>query len=237
MKKEMITVEELALLSFLKFDRFDIMDITVLKDMISNSFELVIDDVCDDYFVINDGTIIVEDSYIERLYKKINRELLEKIRKTNLYKYLSNISIIEFVLRKIRLIGEGALVVDDVENSFGSFQTTILDRLYKDGYIMQYRHIDKIYGDYQAIKLTKRGDLYLYIKDNEEKIDKFSNMLKELGCDELLIPSFLIAQDLDKNIEEILTVNNFMNFCYEYGFSIFSKKDDLKLKKQKNNSY
>ena len=71
----------------------------------------------------------------------------------------------------------------------------------------------------------------MYVIDNRKEIDDFSSMLRELDCDDLLIPSFLSVQDLNRNINEILTVNNFMNFCKEYGFSIFKKENGLKRKK------
>ena len=231
MKKEKITFEELALMSFLKFDRLDNMDMTVMYHMISNNFELIVDDMSSDYFISNNGTIVINNSYIDNFCKNINNEVRVKIEKNRAYKQIDGINMFEFILRKIKMIGEGAVLVDDLSNIFEPLQLAIVNRMYKEGYIREYTHSDIIYGDsYQAIKLTKRGELYLYVVDNKEQIDKFSNMLVETGCDDSLISSFLITQDLDRNINEILTVNNFMNFCHEYGLSMFKKDGNLKRK-------
>ena len=62
-------------------------------------------------------------------------------------------------------------------------------------------------------------------------VDKFFNMLEELGCNYDIFNEFLLSQDLDKNIDEILTVNNFMDFCYERGVNILSNKGLKKVKK------
>ena len=233
MKKEKISFDEIALLTFLKFGRLDGIDITILKNMVSDRFEVVIDDATDNYFVMNDGTIILDSNYINKICNNINRGLIEKIRKMDVYKYLSDMDNSEFILRKIKLMGEGTVLESELDINFCVLQLKLIQHLYNDGYIMEYCHKDKIYGDYDAIKLTKKGDLYLYMRTNKKQIDKFSDLLMKLGCDESLIPSFLIAQDLDENIDEILTVNNFMNFCHEYGLNIFSKKEDTGLKKIK----
>ena len=46
MKKERITIDELVLLSFLKFDKIDEVDVSILKNMICDKFELIVDDCC-----------------------------------------------------------------------------------------------------------------------------------------------------------------------------------------------
>ena len=233
MIKEKISFDEIALLTFLKFGRLDGIDITILKNMISDRFEVVIDDATDNYFVMNDGTIILDGNYINNICNNINRGLVEKIRKMNVYKYLSDMNNSEFVLRKIKLMGEGTVLEPELNISFSVSQLKLIQRLYTDGYIMEYCHRDSDYGDYDAIKLTKKGDLYLYMIDNRKEIDMFSNLLMQLGCDESLVPSFLISQDLEENISKILTVNNFMEFCSEYGLNMFSKNEEKGLRKVK----
>lgn len=233
MKKEKISFDEIALLTFLKFGRLDGIDITILKNMISDRFEVVIDDATDNYFVMNDGTIILDGNYINNICNSINRGLVEKIRKMNVYKYLSDMNNSEFVLRKIKLMGEGTVLEPELNISFSVSQLKLIQRLYTDGYIIEYCHRDSDYGDYDAIKLTKKGDLYLYMIDNREKIDKFFGMLKELDCNQDIFNEFLLSQDLENNVDEVLTVNNFIDFCYERGINASFINDKNMLKKVK----
>ena len=96
MKKGRITFEEFALMSFLKFDRLDGMDMTVLREMTGNNFELVIDDTSDNYFITTDGTIVLNDSYVDNFCKYINYDIMEKIEKTKFYKQIDEINVFEF---------------------------------------------------------------------------------------------------------------------------------------------
>lgn len=233
MNKELVRIEDLILVSCIMFDRFDSMDVSVLKQMISNDFELVVDDASDKYFVINDGSVIVENSYFDEIKSSIDMNLIKSVKKSNLYKHLKYINIIEFILRKIKLMDNGALPVTEVEYLF-SHQVELLKNIYKENYITVYTYIDNNYNDdFIALKLTKSGDLYLYLIDNKENIDKFFNMLEELGCNKDIFNTFLLSQDLEKNINEILTINNFMDFCYEREVNLLSVDDIKTLKRVK----
>lgn len=217
MKKERVTVDELVLLSYLKFDKIDDVDVSVLKNMISDKFELVIDDTDSNYFVMADGTILLEERYVNNIYSELNSDKCKKIKEKEIYNFICNIDSLEFMLRKIKLMGEGAIVSDELSNNFSSLQVNYFCGLYKGGFIIDYCHQDMIYGDYTSVKLTKKGELYLYLIDNNERISFIIATLLGDNCyNKSLIFSFLISKDLSQDIDEILLFDEFIQFCCEY---------------------
>lgn len=216
MKKVRITFEQLALLSFLKFTKLDGLDMTLLMDKISDIVEVELDDVTDDYYIMSDGTIMLSDNYVKKVYNNVDMDLYESIQLTGVYRRLNNIDILEFVLRKIKLFGEGCVLKEEIANNFSEVQINAINKLYHQGYILDYWEEDAIYDDYQAIKLTKRGELYLFLIDNREEINNFISLLIGNGYDESLLHAFLITQDLTREISEFLNLDNFLNFCSEY---------------------
>ena len=69
MKKETITCDELAALSFLKFVKLDENDITLLIRSIKDIANIEIKDDSYEYFITSDGNVILEKSYIEKYAK------------------------------------------------------------------------------------------------------------------------------------------------------------------------
>ena len=216
MKKELITFEELAVLSFLKFAKLDEIDMTLLIKSISSIADIEIKDDSSEYFITKDGNVILEKSYIEKFNKNVDIELFENISGYAVQKYIGNINMREFVLRKIKLLGPGCVVKDDISNSFSIVQIRAINKLYQEKYIMDYWHKDDIYGDYEAIKLTKRGELELFLIDNQQEVSTFAKLLSHNGYNSLLIEPFLITQDLGKKSVEVLTLDNFIEFYNEY---------------------
>lgn len=213
MTKKKITFDQLTVLSFLKFTKIDGIDMTLLKKGMSDIIDVEISYETDNYFIMSDGTIILDPKYIDKFYKNLDSELFESILGSAAYKYLENINMLEFVLRKIKLLGIGCVPSDTLSDNFSPIQVRFMDLLYKEKYIMEYLHKDPLYENYQAIKLTKRGELYLFMIDYKKEIDNFSELLRINGYNEILIKAFLIAQDLEDNVKNILTLENFINFC------------------------
>ena len=215
MKKEIITFDQLAALSFLKFVKLDGIDMTLLMKGISDIADIQLKDDSEEYFILTNGTVILEQSYIKKFNRNIDIELFESITSRNVIKYLENINIKEFVLRKIKLLYP-CYAEEDLINNFSSLQLRIIKRLYQEGYIQDYIHKDSMIGDCNAIKLTKRGELYLYLIDHQTEIDNFCNTLQQSGYNKILIEAFLITQNLEESPSEILKIDNFLEFCNEF---------------------
>ena len=223
MNKQLITFDQLAALSFFRFGKLDGVDMTLLIKGTRDIVEVELRDETDDYFIMTDGMIMLEKSYIQRFNKNVDRELFDGIPGSAIQKYLDNIDIVEFVLRKIKLLYPCCVSEDELGNNFSSLQMRIMKKLYQEGYIMKYLQDDPVYDDYQAVKLTKRGELYLFLVDNKIEIDKFRNLLDENGYNSVLVDSFLITQDLSREVNEILTLDNFITFFGEYDVNPYAE--------------
>ena len=230
MKKETITFDELAALSFLKFVKLDENDMTLLIRSIKDIANIEIKDDSDEYFITSDGNVILEKSYIEKFTRNVDIELFENISGYITQSYILSLDMQEFVLRKIKLLGPGCVIKDDIFNSFSLIQVRAINKLYQERYIMDYCHKDETYGDYQAIKLTKRGELRLFLIDNQQEVSMFAQHLKDNGYNNMLIESFLITQDLEKKTKEILTLDNFITFCNEFDLNPYIEKSYSRIK-------
>lgn len=230
MEKAKVTFNQLIAGALLKFGKIDSADMTLLMYGINDSLELVDNEFecLDEYFVMADGSIMLNNSYVEKINKNINNNLLERMQGNAVKEYLDNLDMNVFVLRKIKLLGLGCVPKDDIIHCFSVKQIHVIAELYNKGYIIDYWHEECIYDDYQAIKLTKRGELEIFLVDNQKEITKFSRLLKKHGYDILLIQSFLITQDLEKSPLDILTIQKFMAFCNEFDRCPYAQTQEIK---------
>lgn len=236
MTKEKATFNQLVSGAVLKFGKVDSVDVTLLMYGI-NEESFIVSSECElesDYFVMADGSLMLDEGYTRNVNMMINNSLLERKQGDVVKRYLNNLNIEEFVLRKIKFLGDGCVTTDDLINSFSIVQINALKGLYKERYIMNYIHKDSEYGDYEAIKLTKRGELYLFLIDYKSEVEEFVRMLKAKGYNSLLLEAYLITQKLSRSSLEILTLENFLNFCDEYGFDPrMNKYSKIKVPKKK----
>lgn len=228
MKKKKVTFNELIAGALLKFGKVDSVDITLLMNGISSVADVVNNDrdCMENYFIVSDGSVLLNDSYIKRMYKGINNVSLERMQGSVVKECLDNLDIEIFTLRKVGLLKNGLAPRDDVIHVFSVLQLYALKKLYQEGYVMDYWQDDSIYDDYLAITLTKRGMLQLFLLDNKKAIDRFASMLSNKSYNALLIQAFLITQNLDKHPVDILTLDNFMKFCNEFDLCPYASGEE-----------
>lgn len=222
MEKEIITFDQLAVLSFIKFTKLDGIDMTLLKECLSDVVDVSIEDDNDNYFIMSDGTILLEPRYIKSFYQNVDISLFESTTETKAYKHLEKLDMLEFVLRKIKLLGESNIDKEALSDDFSELQIRFINKLYQLEYITDYTPKDNELEDYQAIKLTKRGELYLYLKRHQNAINMFSDLLIINNYRISLIELFLMNQNIETEDESILTLDNFVNFCNELNINPLS---------------
>lgn len=216
-KKEKVAFDQLVAGLVLKFGKFDGVDLRILIDGISDTVDIVLDG-CEDmsrYFITGDGSIVLNQEYVSKVYKTLNDKTLDRIQGGIVREYLDNLDLSEFVLRKIDLLGSCCVATKMMLiDNFSIIQLFEMKRLCNNGYVTEYWHeTSSIYDDYNTIKVTQEGKSYLYLIDNEEEVSLFSEKLKSLGYDIKLIDDFLLLQDLSKHPGDILTIENFLDFC------------------------
>lgn len=216
MKKETITFDELAVLSFLKFTKLDGIDMTILKECLSDVVDIHLEDDNENYFIMTDGTILLEAKYINSFYKNVDISLFESATETLAYKHLDKLDMLEFILRKIKLLGESNIDKDALSDDFSELQIRFIKKLYQLGYLKDCTQKNNGLGEREIIELTKRGELYLYLKANQQELREFTNSLSANGYKISLIELFLMNQNLETGNKHILTLDNFINFCNQF---------------------
>lgn len=217
MRKEKISFEQLTAGALLKFGKVDSVDMTLLMGGIHNTYELINDeyDYINDYFILVNGNVVLNEKYVRRFYQYTNSEILEKMQGNVLKKYMDNLNISEFTLRKIKLLGLGCVVKDALEETFSEIQMGTIVELYEKGFIEDYIQEDARYGDYEAVRITQEGKLHLFKIDNKMVIDDFLNTIRCNGYNDDRFDEFLLEQDLDLNCYKILTSKNYSEFCWK----------------------
>lgn len=236
MKKEIkISYDELVVGLLLKFGSIDVNDILVAMDMMGiKNFVSVNDSGIGKYIKRNDKNRYVFDMDMVNICYEMVEDFYVVVRYFQgdvVRKFLENVDIFEFVLRKIKVIGKVSLNKYDV--CFSEFQQYVINEL-KVKRFLTYCYDDKDEGKYT--KITARGNLYLFMIDNKGLVNNFCNELRDMGYDDTLIDAFLIVKNLDGDIDDIrksiLNVESFLEFCDFYELNPYGNKGDVK-----NNEY
>jgi hypothetical protein len=215
MKKELVTFDQLTAGALLKFRRLDGVDMTLLMGELNDKYELVHDkcDIGNNYFLLCNGNILLNEDYILKYWGSVDDKVLERIQGKVIKEYMDNLDMHMFTLRKVRLFGLGCIVKENLSDNFCREQLKCIDRLYEKGFIEDYIQEDVRYGDYEAVRITQEGKLQLFKIDNKVVLEHFSDVVRFNGLDISLCDEFLLEQDLDENCYEILTLNNYNEFC------------------------
>lgn len=236
MKKEIkISYDELVVGLLLKFGSIDVNDISVAMDMMGiKNFASVNDSGIGKYIKRNDKNRYVFDMDMVNICYEMVDDFYVVVRYFQgdvVRKFLENVDLFEFVLRKIKVIGKVSLNKYDV--SFSEFQQYVINELKVKRFLIDC-YDDKDEGKYT--KITARGNLYLFMIDNKGLVNNFCNELRDMGYDDTLIDAFLIVKNLDGDIDNIrtsiLNVESFLEFCDFYELNPYGNKGDVK-----NNEY
>ena len=235
MNKRKVSFEQIAAGALLKFGKLESADITLICKELSRYVQIDLnDESTDKYFIMNDGSILLNLKYVYKFYGKMYDSLIELVEGSVVEKYFTNLNISEFVLKKIKMLGLGLVLPDSLKDTFSKRQIEDIEELYNRGFIEYYMHEDLTYGDYEAIRVTKRGDIALFYAKNKKNINTFIKILREVGYEDEFINRYLLSQDLNLSCDEILSVDNFTLFCEKYvnGFEDNSINDVLKIKRK-----
>lgn len=227
MKKERITFEQVAAGAILKFGKLESADMTLLMKEISKIalIDYSEDADLDKYFVMGDGSILLNEKYVHSFYRNSNDSFKSMLGNGVVAEYFRNLNILEFVLRKIKLIGLGFVVKDEIDKIFSKKQIAVMNELYKREFIEDYKHNDDIYGEYDAVRVTQKGKVSLFLVDYRDEVKEFLSLVRSVGYSEAFIRDFMMKQDYDGDLSEILTLDNFEVYREK-----IQKEEDIKIR-------
>lgn len=190
MKNNKIAVSQIKVGAVRKFGKISNLDMVLLIEDIkkNNNIDLVYD--MDDLFVelnINEDVELLENDVVSDFFNHFDMR--------------------NFVLKKIKFLETKYSNEKDMFDNFSIPQKEILNGLIYENCIR-----DDYNDDEHNIKLTKRGELYLFLMNNKGEVEQFIKLIKEHGYSDLLFDVYLLSQDLNKNIEDILKLSNFVKF-------------------------
>lgn len=213
-KKEKVTFEQIAAGAILKFGKLESSDVTlIIKELSKYAIIDLDDESTDKYFIMGDGNILLNLKYAYKFYGKMYDSLIELVEGSIVEKYFAKLNISEFVLKKIKMLGLGLVLPDSFKDIFSKRQIEVIGELYNRGFIENYMHEDLTYGDYEAVKITKRGELALFYAKNRKSINIFLKVLRDVGYDDKFIAEYLLSQNLNLPCEEILSIDKFTLYC------------------------
>ena len=134
-------------------------------------------------------------------------------------KYLDNLDLKQFVLRKMKLLF--SVRKENLKNLFNEVELPVLFELHNLGFVTMKWNDDIPYEDYEEIILTKQGEVELFIADNKAVVESFVKKLESLQYDSNLLRDFLATiSDLDSYILDNYSIGEFEIFGSSYDRSI-----------------
>ena len=195
----------------LRFGKANLIDVKVVQDDLFNRYGILMSSSVLDYNGIHNFIMKIEDNYYPL---EGSSKWLEDKQGDFMSVYFSDLSVEEFVLLKINELG--AISEHQISSVFCNEQEEIISKLIEDLKVVYVWNDDIPYDDYQELQLTFFGDAIVFQLQNSTELDEFKKMLSKEGYDVSLVTEFLNVQDFSRNIYEILSLDNFLQFCYKY---------------------
>ena len=195
----------------LRFGKANLIDVKVVQDDLFNRYGILMSSSVLDYNGIHNFIMKIEDNYYPL---EGSSKCLEDKQGDFMSVYFSDLSVEEFVLLKINELG--AISEYQISSVFCNEQEEIISKLIEDLKVVYVWNDDIPYDDYQELQLTFFGDAMVFQLQNSTELDEFKKMLSKEGYDVSLVTEFLNVQDFSRNIYEILSLDNFLQFCYKY---------------------
>lgn len=214
-----ISYEMLIVEAVLRYQRIDNFDITILIDIIERDYGFLIEQT----EFSNDSIVLVDDVY--QISGKTEEEKAESRRKLfnlrgpEVKTIFDKLNYEEYVLRKIdSLAGISKEILSTYPIKFQNAVNMLLGSCLQTGW-----NDGDLPFDFEEVYVTQVGKLYLFLTENDFEVQEFKNLLKANNFNELMIVNFLKVQNLDEDVNEILTLERFIDFCNTYDRNPYSE--------------
>lgn len=213
MEKVKVSFENILASLIVRFGKANVTDIKVIQDDLFNRYGVVMSPFALDYRGISNYIMKVGENY-HSLGTEESKAVLEQKQGEFMKAYLENINVEDLVLLKINELG----TVPDylIPTVFCDEQDRVLSNLVDDLKVVYVWNNDVPYDDYQEVQLTFLGKARVFELQYKEQVDEFRELLRSSDYDVSLIPEFLRTQDFDRDVYDILNLDNFLYFCSKY---------------------
>ena len=219
-------LEQLIAGALLKFKgEIDSVDNIILNNLIKIEIKEEPFKIIDKYFNIEDNKIFFKEGYdfttiLNNGYQI--KDVLYNLQGTYIHLFFDNLDLDEFVLRKIEYLNY--IKKEELQDKLTKEEYKIAIALLQKGFLMiPWIQDGTIYNDFEALTLSKEGEVYLYIKDNQEQINLFKNELISNGYNPDLLFMYLATKNLDSDFSVLFNVESFRLFGQIYDLDISLK--------------
>ena len=212
MVKVKVSFENILASLILRFGKANVTDIKIIQDDLYNRYGVLMSPFALDYRGISNSIMKVGDNYYP--LNEESKNTLEEKQGEFMKTYLESLSVEDFVLLKINELGTVSEYA--MSSVFCDEQEKYISKLVEDLKVVYVWNDDVPHDDYQEVQLTFLGKARVFELQYKEQIDEFRELLISSGYDESLIPDFLRAQDFDRDVYDILNLDNFLYYCSKY---------------------
>ena len=218
-KSKTMNSEQLYAGALLKFGWLDNIDMIIILDSIKNHSDIQYVRMGNrkseiyKYMQIDYGVTALYPNYTldtkvgSKVYGVITlRRKLELMMNEDAKEYFNSIDLYWFVLKKVNYMASinGTC---DIE-AFNPLEQSIIFDLLSQGLLTR----ETSEGEEFDLNITNIGKVYLFKKDNKNLVDQFKMALMNLEYREDYLDRYLLTQNLNNNVSEILDVEKFKLF-------------------------
>lgn len=219
MNNKTITYEQLLAGALLKFNIVNTLDIVLLIGGINyygyGNIKYIDKEpeIINNYTTYKDSYISIKNEYTKDETTKSNiKKLLNKLQGSTVKSYLNTIDEEDFVLKKLSISTE--------KNIYTKRELEIIKTLINQGMINVKSYKDTSNQTKNEIYLTRYGKTRLFMNQYKNQIINFITKIESYGYDSDIIFEYLLTQDLESNINDILSVDSLIRFSNMYNIDI-----------------
>lgn len=207
----------------LKFGSIDVYDISLLINLmdIDDLTEVMDNDIGKYICKNNNGRYEFDKNVVGRYYEDIDDfyDVMREYQGEYVRKFLEDIDLFEFILRKIKMMDK--VLIDNYDKDFSEIERDVIDELKRKKYLSDYWY------DYSdnclSTMVAMFGDLYLFKIDYVDDVDNFSKVVRDSGYNDRLLDAYFVTYRFDMGVDyvrnRIMNIDNFIDFCYLYGIN------------------
>ncbi len=218
MKKNQIDIKNLMAGALFCFDRFTSLDISLLMQKflkLNPDFSIkscTFDEL--KKYIKRDKDVFYIDSKSKN--KVSINNTLKMLLNEDVNKFFASFDVVEFILRKVTFYTE--VKEEQINQIFSDVEQAIIEKLVSKELLI-WECID----NHKILKLSKLGKLKLFKIDNACEVEEFIKSLETMRYDVTIIDEFLLTQDLDKEVNNILNISQLEKFSNTYDRAITSE--------------
>lgn len=229
-EKEIIYFEQLIAGLLLKFKRIDNLTLKIISDEISKIKIVNLtynDDIIKSYVEETAYGHEIKKEYLDDTGNILSyvSDIFESYVDSVVKEYLNKLNVEDLVMRKV--LDLEVVTPADISFRFNEEEQVAMRNLVSKGYLVNLWDDEITNKEYMQIVLGEAGRKRAFELTFSEYVEEFKKIVAASGYDVSLVEEFLIAQDYNRGVFEILNLDSFLDYCEVNGKSPIAKGVDF----------